>query len=152
MEEGKDDPSSIWKLFKQFGTSKKDSAKNNSFEFKINNKTISNDQDIANVLNDYFVNSPSKLKEPIQPSEFTLLKNFVDSKINDGTNFTIPLVNCSFVNNYLSNMDVTKATGLDSIGPKLLKIAPNILTPSITYIINKSIESGVFPGTWKMLK
>ena len=81
----------------------------------------------------FFVNIPSKLKEPIQPSDFTLLKNFVDSKVNDDTNFTIPLVNCLFVNNYLSNMDVTKATGLDSIGSKLLKIAPNILTPSITY-------------------
>ena len=49
-------------------------------------------------------------------------------------------------------MDVTKATGLDSIGPKLLKIAPNILTPSITYIINKSIESGIFPDAWKNAK
>ena len=122
VEEGKDDPSSIWKLFKQFGTSKKGSAKNNNFEFKINNKIISNDLDIANVFNDYFVNIPSKLREPIQPSEFTLLKNLVDSKVNDGTNFTIPLVNCSFVNNYLSYMDVTKATGLNSIGPKFLKL------------------------------
>ena len=49
-------------------------------------------------------------------------------------------------------MDVTKATGLDCIGPRLLKIAPNVLTPSITYIINKSIESGVFPCTWKNAK
>ena len=49
-------------------------------------------------------------------------------------------------------MDVTKATGLDGIGPRLLKIAPNALTPSITYMINKSIESGVFPGTWKNAK
>ena len=152
VEEGKDDPRSIWKLFKQFGTSKKGIAKDNNFEIKINNKTISNDLDIANGFYDYFVNIPSKLKEPIQPSEFTRLKDFVDSKVNDETNFTIPLVNCSFVNNYLSNIDATKAAGLDSIGPKLLKIAPNILTPSITYIINKSIESGVFPGTWKNAK
>ena len=67
-------------------------------------------------------------------------------------NFTIPLVNCSFVNSYLSNMDVTKATGLESIGPKLLKIAPSVLTPSITYIINKSLESGFLPDTWKNAK
>ena len=56
------------------------------------------------------------------------------------------------MNNYLSNMDVTKATGLDCIGPRLLKIAPNVLTPSITYIIKKSIESGVFPCAWKNAK
>ena len=152
VEEGKDDPRSIWKLFKQFGMSKKGTTKVNNFEIKINNDIISDDQDIANIFNDYFVNIPSKLKEPIQPSEFKLLHNFVDSKVNDNTNFTIPFVNSSFVCNYLSNMDVTKATGLDCIGPRLLKIAPNVLTPSITYIINKSIESGVFPCTWKNAK
>ena len=152
VEKGKDDPRSIWKLFKQFGMSKKGTTKVNNFEIKINNDIISDDQDIANIFNDYFVNIPSKLKEPIQPSEFKLLHNFVDSKVNDNTNFTIPFVNSSFVSNYLSNMDVTKATGLDCIGPRLLKIAPNVLTPSITYIINKSIESGVFPCTWKNAK
>ena len=34
----------------------------------------------------------------------------------------------------------------------MLKIAPNVLTPSITYIINRSIESGVFPCIWKNAK
>ena len=145
VEEGKGDPRSIWKLFKQFGTSKKGTSNVNNFEIKTNNDIISDDLDIANVFNDYFVNIPSKLKEPIQPSEFKLLHDFVDSKLNYSTNFNIPFVNSAFVNNYLSNMDVTKATGLDCIGPRLLKIAPNVLTPSITYIINKSIESGVFP-------
>ena len=49
-------------------------------------------------------------------------------------------------------MDATKATGLDCIGPRLLKIVSNVLTPSITCIINKSIESGGFPCTWKNAK
>ena len=119
VEEGKGDPRSIWKLFKQFGTSKKGTSKVNNFEIKTKNDIISDDLDIANVFNDYFVNIPSKLKEPIQPSEFKLLHDFVDSKLNDSTNFNIPFVNSAFVNNYLSNMDVTKATGLDCIGPRL---------------------------------
>ena len=41
---------------------------------------------------------------------------------------------------------------MDSIGPRLLKIAPNVLTPGITYMINKSLASGVFPGIWKHAK
>ena len=73
VEEGKDDPRSIWKLFKQFGASKKGTSKVNNFEIKTNNDIISDDLDIANVFNNYFVNIPSKLKEPIQPSEFKLL-------------------------------------------------------------------------------
>ena len=131
VEEGNDDPRSIWKLFKRFGTSKKGTSKVNNFKIKTNNDIISDDQDIANVFNNYFVNIPYKLQEPIQPPEFKL-HDFVDSKFNDSTNFNIPFVNSTFVNNYLFNMDVTKTTGLDCIGPRLLKIAPNVLTHSIT--------------------
>ena len=145
IEEGKDDSRSIWKLFKQFGMYKKGSSKVNNFEIKKDNDIISDDLDIANVFNEYFVNIPSKLKEPIQPSDFELPHKFVDSKFNENTNFTIPFVNRSFVSNYLTSMDATKATKLDCIVPRLLKIASNVLTPSITYMINKSIESGVFP-------
>ena len=50
------------------------------------------------------------------------------------------------------SIDVAKSTGFDSIGPRLLKIAPNALTPGITYMINKSLASGVFPGIWKYAK
>ena len=45
--------------------------------------------------------------------------------MNDDTSFTIPLVNCSFVSNYRSSIDVV--AGLDSIGAILLKVAPNVL-------------------------
>ena len=105
---------------------------------------ILDDLDIVNVFNEYFVNIPSKLKELIQPSKFELLHNLVDSKFIDHTRFIIPFVNRSFVSNYLSNMDVTKATGLNCIGPTVLKMASNVLTPSITYIINRSIEVWCF--------
>ena len=77
-------------MFKQFGASKKGTLKVNNFEIKINNDIITSDQDIANVFNDYFVNIPSKLKEHIQLSEFKLLQDFVNSKVNDDTNFAIP--------------------------------------------------------------
>ena len=33
-----------------------------------------------------------------------------------------------------------------------MKIAPNVLTPGITYMINKSLASGVFPGICKHAK
>ena len=48
VEEGNDNPRSInWKLFNQFGTSKKGNTKVNSFEIKMNNRIISDDLDIT---------------------------------------------------------------------------------------------------------
>ena len=53
---------------------------------------------------------------------------------------------------FLSNVNVSKATGLDNIGPKILKIYANIIAPSLVYIINKSVISGSFPSMWKEAK
>ena len=50
------------------------------------------------------------------------------------------------------NMDVTKATGLDCTGPKLRKIAPDVLSPGINYLDNKSLLSCIFPQPWKEAK
>ena len=49
VEEGKNNPRSVWKLFQQFSTNKKRCSNDSSFEIKVND-IISNDQDIANVL------------------------------------------------------------------------------------------------------
>ena len=62
------------------------------------------------------------------------------------------MINISFVKKFLTSLDVTKATGLDCIGPRLLKIAPDAICSSITNIINKSLSQGVCPTIWKTAK
>ena len=49
-------------------------------------------------------------------------------------------------------MDSCKATGTDSIGPKLLKFAAPYMADDITYICNHSINSSTFPSKWKEAK
>ena len=63
-EGGKDDPRSIWKLFKRFGMCKKVSSKINNFEFEIktDNNIISDNLDISHVFNEYFVTFHLSLK------------------------------------------------------------------------------------------
>ena len=90
---------------------------------------------------------PSKLKESLIPSNFETLKNYVNSKIPSDTSFNIPLTNVSFVTTYVSSLDGSEATGLDCIGPKLLKLTPGILSPSLTFIIKNSLSSGIFPDS-----
>ena len=50
------------------------------------------------------------------------------------------------------SMGGTILTCLDCIGTRLLKIAPKVLSPSITFIINNSITSGIIPSIWKHAK
>ena len=89
IEEGKSDPRTIWKLFKEFGIN----CKGNGCE----NNLIINESDLAELFDNYFVNVASKLKEPIIDSEFERLNNFVQSNIPSDIEFKIPLTNTGFV-------------------------------------------------------
>ena len=99
-----------------------------------------------------FVNVAAQLKGPAEKSDFKHITEHVNSKVPSDASFNIPEINSSFVRIFLKSLDVTKATGLDCIGPKILKIAPDVLCPSLSYIINKSLESGIFPHPWKEAK
>ena len=46
--------------------------------------------------------------------------------------------------------DTSKAAGIDTILPKLIKIAADFLTPLLTVAINKSIEENIFPDSAKI--
>ena len=44
------------------------------------------------------------------------------------------------------------ATGLDSIGTKILKISAPVISPTLSKILNLSIRTGKFPSQWKKAK
>ena len=50
------------------------------------------------------------------------------------------------------NLNVRKSTGLDNIGPRILKLSANVIAPTLLFIINKSISTGKFPSVWKEAK
>ena len=52
----------------------------------------------------------------------------------------------------MSKIDEKKATGLDMIPSKLLKMAASIVAPSLTSIFSKSILTGIYPNDWKTAK
>ena len=50
----------------------------------------------------------------------------------------------------LNEIDTKKAVGIDTIPPKLIKMASNFLAPILTTAINSSIENSVFPENAKV--
>ena len=54
--------------------------------------------------------------------------------------------------NEILSMSEGKATGLDEIGCKILKIALPVVLESLTFIINLSLQNGTFPQDWKHAK
>ena len=74
---------------------------------------------------------------------------FCDEKLMENTHFSIPVIEYKKVEKYLKNIDITKATGADNIGPRLLKLAAPYISESLTFICNQSIMNSTFPEKWK---
>ena len=56
------------------------------------------------------------------------------------------------ISNMLINLNPNKATGIDNIPAKILKISSNCISQSLSSIINSTFETGIFPNKWKIAK
>ena len=50
----------------------------------------------------------------------------------------------------LRSLHVSKASGPDGISARLLKETAEQIAPSLTLLYNQSLETGEFPGAWKL--
>ena len=76
------------------------------------------------------------------------------------TNYILPLPHVfsltktsnDIVLKLIQSLPLNKASGLDGISAKLLKEAGPIVSASLTYIINRSLTTGIFPNDWKVAR
>ena len=105
---------------------------------------------MAEVFNDYFATIGSNLASEIQLSstepEFYL-------QPTDTIIFSLKAPSASTVCWLLNQLDAKKATGLDRIPCKLLKLSSSIVAgPSLAYIFKSCIDAEIFPNEWKIAK
>ena len=152
IENNKGNPSSIYKIFQEVGAGKGPQRQSNIGPIKNGDTHIEDPTEIANEFNEFFVNVATKLKEPVPNTNHDKLKEFSQSKLPSDIKFKIPQIQKEKVLKFLSTMDVSKATGTDMIGPRLLKLAAPCIADEVTFICNHSINNSVFPNKWKEAK
>ena len=114
-----------------------------------------NSQDIAFKLNDYFASISEYINTNgviTSAPDLTLLETHISSKIPPDIFFRIPKITVNQVVEFINGLNHAKATFLDGIGPRILKLASTVLSPSITALINKSTETATLPVQVKMSK
>ncbi|XP_048578931.1 uncharacterized protein LOC125560702 [Nematostella vectensis] len=147
-------PSEFYKTFRPFLSDKK------QLVCEINIRTdgkIEKDQEkVANVLVDYFstmaneigganVNSLTEEDLSSHPS----LKNIYDANKSNNSNFCFQQLSTNSVQSFLEKLNVRKASGYDSITPRLLKLASRGIADSLTGLYNECIRKGEWPEAWK---
>ena len=107
----------------------------------VNNKTVSDFTEKANLFNDFFASQCTPISNnsvlPSRKSFLRLIKGYTNSKEDD-------------ILKIIRKLNVNKAHGNDDISIRMLKICDSVLTEPLSIIFNNCIDHGVFPDTWKM--
>ena len=147
LEVNKMIPRKTWKLIDDLSSQKYGRVRNIS-EVKVNNESITSAAEMAEVFDDFFATIWSNLASEIQPS--TIEPEFYLQPTD--TTFSLKPPSPSTVCRCLNQLDAKKATGLDRIPCKLLKLSSSIVAPSLAYIFKSCINAEIFPNEWKIAK
>ena len=143
----KKNPKQTWMLINEL-SSRKTSNTTSVKVIKHHDREVTNATAIANAFNLHFTSIGEKLASEIDntnidPTSYIKPTNTV---------FSFTEIQTSDVAHLLRTINSNKATGLDGIPGKILKLAADILSPSLTKLFNQSLIKGIYPDSWKIAK
>ena len=141
------DPKRAWKSINNLlGRQNKPTVVN---ELNLNDKNLTTPKDIAEGFNDYFSNIGPELANEIESSNI----NFEMYAINAKSEFTAfkPVI-VNHVYRPLLGLSSNKATGIDKISCKIIKLAAPVISDSLALILNQCMTLSCFPDEWKTAK
>ena len=109
-----------------------------STKFNINDKCITDQQEIANHFNSFFASIGTKISQQI--------------KNHDQIDHRQYLINRQDVMCIISKLPNKKSTAYDEISTETIKILSAVISPTLSLIINKCILNGTVPDEMKVSK
>ena len=119
---------------------------------EIDGRLITTPKDIANKFNTFFVSIGENLVNLIAVPSRTALDWLRSSCEAVGDEFHFTPVTALEVQKSLEALNSKKATGLDDIQARLLKIAAPAISESLCFLLNFSLISGKVHSDWKKAK
>lgn len=147
LESSRDDQIHTWKLFNELMHGKKEYKASEMF-LEVGDKTLSDNHEVAEKLNEHFSTIGEKLASSIPdvtrvvqktPASTIILDDFIPTDVEE-------------VEAIISCLNVNAAPGPDGISLKLLKSMGRPFSNYIAAEINKSFELGIFPDSLKIAR
>ena len=120
----------------------------------MNDVTYSDSQNIACKLKELIASVCDHFSShnyPVDAPDMNKLNEYINSKVPSHVYFSVPSITTLQVIEFIPGLNPTKTTGIDGLGPRILKMAAGVLAPSITSLINKIIDSSCFPSHFKLI-
>ena len=113
-------------------------------------KTIENEKDIANCLNNFFTNVGPTLSEAITPPRNKRYTDYLHKNI--AFSFEFSIIEPNRLLNIMNKLRPKSSFGHDNISTILLKTLASEIHIILTLIINQSLSTGIFPDELKIAK
>ena len=137
-----------WRGIKEL-IGKRNKTLTNSISLIGNKKIVTNQKDVTNIFNNYFVNVAENLSKDLGAPKSTVYK-YLDNP-NQYNFFTTP-TDPQEVLTLLNDIDPKKAPDVYNISPKFVVDSKFFLADTLFKLFNKSIEDHCFPGSLKFAK
>ena len=112
-------------------------------------KFVNSPSGLASTLNSFFVNKLKRLQSAIPQVDTDPVAKLRDSMRNRKCTFQLKLVTEEDVLKIINSLNNSSSTGVDFIDAATLKLVKNPIVTAMARIINLSIETSVFPASYK---
>ena len=143
IENNKGDEKMMWKALKN--ATHQDKKCSTPSSIISDGVTYTKPNTISEVLNTYFTSVARTLASKLPKVAFRDLQPVQDHC----SDFKLQKVNTDLVYSQLRSIKQNKATGLDNVSARLIKLSARTIAPSVTNLLNMSIETRTFPKIWK---
>ena len=122
-------------------------------QIKDGDSVLEDNEDIVRKFNSYFSTIADRLRSTMPDIVHNIdkLLTFVQPNRDPNVSIVIPPITSSQVIFYLK-ISPNKASGIDNISARFLRMSAFVIAPSIARLINHSFQVGVFPSRWKTAK
>ncbi len=149
LQKAKSDPKQVWRMANEALGKSKTSLPDHLIS--PTGKTVSDGDDLADLVNTYFVEKVSKLRAGIDARRLASARPPLQCSVPQPPSvLTLKYPNAAKVSKAIDSLSDTGATGVDGIPTKVLKLGRDVLAGPIAYLIQRSLATSKVPAQFKM--
>ena len=149
IDDSKTNSRHIWNVINEI-TCRKKTKTQQPKKIRLSNGSLTqNPSEIANTLNNFFVNIGPELAEKLESSN-NPYESYMPRRIQNS--FFLSPTDFFEIMNVLKRFSPRKSTGPDNIPTKILKLGARSLSPILSCLINECFSSGFFPKCLKLAR
>lgn len=118
-------------------------------EFIVDGEKISDENEIANGFNNYFLNIATKMSETLGPATVDF-NTYLGEPVNNS--FSFKPVNENDIGKFIDDLKCKPTLDCDGMSTELIKICKFQLIKPLTLIINQCLEKGIFLDPLKIAR